>query len=116
MSPRLVTLCLAIGITALAFAGGPTALSLTPDEQALKNAGIAIDGPALLEFFRKRTPSDEEQRALKARTGDLASGSFATRAKATEELIRAGRASLPFLRDFLKHSDVEASRRALHCI
>lgn len=89
---------------------------LSQDEQVLKNAGIATDGQGLLEYFRRHTPSAEEQAALKQRAAQLGSSVFAVRLKATDNLIKAGRSSLPWLRETAKSSDGETSRRAQYCI
>ncbi len=89
---------------------------LTQDEQALKHAGIGLDGPGLLAYFRRRTPSEIEQKALGQHAAQLGDSRFPLRSRATEELIRAGRSALPFLRDTVKHADLETSRRAQYCI
>jgi hypothetical protein len=92
------------------------AAELAHDEQVLKTAGAPTDGPGLLEYFRRRTPSAEEQSNLQKRAAQLGSPVFTVRAKATDELIRAGRAALPWLRDVADNADLESSRRAAHCI
>src|SRR5438309_6813987 len=96
---RAFLLMIVVGI--LAGVSAPSAQTpatpLLQDEQALKAAGIATDGPALLDYFRQRTPSAEKQAALKQRAAQLGSSVYAVRIKATDELIRAGRAALPFL-------------------
>ncbi len=89
---------------------------LAHDEQTLKRFGIASDGPSLLEFFRRRTRTDEELDALRKRAAQLGSGVFSVRAKATDELIRVGRVALPALRETAKSSDPETARRAEYCI
>jgi hypothetical protein len=89
---------------------------LSADEQALKAAGISTDGPGLLEYFRRRTLSEAEQSTLIQRAGELGSATFNVRAKATSELIRAGRSALPLLRKVANHGDAETSRRARYCI
>lgn len=93
---------------------GQTALS--QDEQTLKNAGLPSDGPGLVEYFRRRTPTDQEKAMLQERARQLGSSVFAVRAKATDALIQAGRASLPHLREIAKSTDGEAPRRAQYCI
>ena len=104
----------------LAWAGGPSASSqstaLAQDEDVLRRAGIAIDGPGLLDYFRRRTPSEEELNTLKQRAVQLGSSTYGVRVKATDDLIRAGRSALPWLRLTAKNSDAETSRRALYCI
>ncbi|MSQ93938.1 MAG: hypothetical protein EXR98_05200 [Gemmataceae bacterium] len=118
---RALPVVIALGITAwLAWAGDPPSQKLgggvTQDEQALKHAGIALDGPGLLAYFQRRTPSEQEQAALKQRAAELGDSRFPVRTQATDELIRAGRSALPFLREIAKHKDAETSRRALYCI
>ena len=74
MHCRAQTLLLAGGLALLLSplarpAGGPT----RPDEQMLKNARVATDGPALLELFRKQThmSADREKvRTLVRQLGD----------------------------------------------
>jgi len=92
------------------------AVSMSPDEQLLKSAGVATDGPGLLEYFRRRTPSEAEEAKLKERAVQLGSGAYSIRRKATDDLISAGRSALPSLRDVAKSSDLEATRRARYCI
>lgn len=91
-------------------------IGLAHDEQALKNAGIAIDGPALIDYFRRRTPSVQEQRALRQRAVQLGSSVFSVRVKATDDLIQAGRPALPYLREIARKSDAETARRAQYAI
>ena len=104
-----------------AWAGNPPTQSLpnpllSQDEQALKNAGIATDGTALLDYFRRRTPSPQEQATLKQRAVQLGSSVFAVRVKATDDLIGAGRSALPWLREIARKSDPETARRAMYAI
>lgn len=114
---RLLSVVLAVAVAAcLTRAGGPASNTLSLDEQSLKQAGVGIDGPALLEYFHKRTPSEAEQTKLRQRAGQLGSTVFALRIQATDELIRAGRSALPALRDTAKKSDTETARRASYCI
>jgi hypothetical protein len=107
-------------LTLVARAGNSSAekypLSLVQDEEALKNAGIATDGPSLLDYFRRRTPNGQEQLALKQRAAQLGSSIFSARIKATDDLIRLGRPALPYLREIAKKSDAETARRAQYAI
>ncbi len=118
MSWTRVFVVMLLGLSAALAWTAPAAqnATLSQDEQSLKNAGIATDGQGLLEYFRRHTPSAEEQAALKQRAAQLGSSIFAVRVKATDELIRAGRSSLPWLRPLAKSSDGETSRRAQYCI
>jgi hypothetical protein len=118
---RVFSIVFLLGVSAwLVGAGDPLAptpgTSLIQDEQVLKNAGIATDGAALLEYFRRRTPSGAEQAALKQRASQLGSSVHGLRVKATDDLIRAGRAALPWLREVAKKSDAETARRARYAI
>ena len=86
------------------------------DEALLKSAGLGVDGPALLEFFRKRTvsPQDEKRAAeLVTRLGDE---QYALREKATRDLKALGPAALPALRRAAQASDAEVKRRARDCL
>lgn len=85
-------------------------------EQVLKDAHVAVEGPALLKFFRARTstPADRDRLTLKVR--QLGADSFAARELASEELVAAGRAALPFLRGALQDADAEIVRRARQCL
>lgn len=87
-----------------------------PEEAVLKDAGIATDGPALLDFFRKRTLSDEDQAALAEKVQRLGDASFPVRTRASRELIAAGRPALVYLRAALKDDDPERKRRAEQCV
>jgi hypothetical protein len=118
---RSYSLVILAGLVAwLAWAGDPpaqnTSIVLAQDEQALKNAGIATDGPALLEYFRRRTPSVQEQATLRQRAAQLGSSVFSVRVKATDDLIHAGRPALPYLREIARKSDTEPARRAHYAI
>ena len=118
---RLCAVVILLGVIAVVtWANSPSgqnpAKPLSPDEHILKAAGIATDGPGLLAYFRRRTPSEIEQAALKERAAQLGSGIFSVRVKATDDLIRAGRSALPWLREMAKKSDLETSRRAQYCM
>lgn len=118
---RLCAVVIFFGVIAIVtWANSPSAQNLaqplSPDEHLLKAAGIATDGPGLLAYFRRRAPSEVEQAALKERAAQLGSGIFSVRVKATDDLIRAGRSALPWLREMAKKSDLETSRRAQYCI
>ncbi len=114
----LALMIASLGLFAATAASGqsPAQAKSTQDEIELLKSGVATDDAALLDYFRRRTPSVEEQKTLKLRAGQLGSNVFQVRVKATEELIRAGRAALPHLREIAKHTDTETARRAHYCI
>jgi hypothetical protein len=90
--------------------------ALRADEQTLGQAKIGTDGPALLEFFRKRTVTDTDLAAIQALIRQLGDDSFEVRQKASGELVGKGRAALPLLQRAKSDSDIEIVRRAEECI
>jgi len=74
------------------------------------------DGPALLDMIKKRTLGPEEMEKVKDAIRRLGDKTFANREKAMVELVARGRPVLPFLKQALKNSDLEVSRRAQRCI
>jgi hypothetical protein len=86
------------------------------DVRVLRSAGLAADGPALLDFFRKQTATD----AVIARGRDLirrlGADSFAEREQASADLIALGPVALPQLRQAMRRGpDLEVRRRARAC-
>jgi HEAT repeat protein len=84
----------------------------TPDAQALREVGVATDGPALVDFLRKRSllAGDEEKIAVLVR--QLGSSSYKVRSKATAALVARGSATLSALDRVLQDPDLEVARRA----
>jgi hypothetical protein len=86
------------------------------DEATLKDAGYSSDGPALLDFFRKRTLSDADRDRLAGSVRKLGDPSFVVREKASADLLAAGRSAVPFLTPALKDPDPEVGSRARRCL
>jgi HEAT repeat protein len=86
------------------------------DEGILRAAKIGVDGPSLLEFFRKRTPTPTNRERIEALIQQLGDDSFQAREQAAAELVVRGIAALPLLRQALKESDIEIVRRAERCL
>jgi len=86
------------------------------DEQTLRDARLETDGPALVEFLRKRTlrPGDEEKIAGLVR--QLGSPSYKERSKASSALAARGIAALSALDRALQDADLEVVRRAAQAI
>jgi hypothetical protein len=82
------------------------------DEEQLRTAKIGVDGPGLLDFFRKRMPTEKERPEAEALIGKLSHDSFAVRQKASADLLKMGPAALPQLRRALQHEDEEVRQRA----
>src|SRR5947209_303925 len=98
-------------LTAVPFAADPpTAPDV--DEQSLLAAGVATDGPALVEFFRQRTLADDDRRAVVALISQLGSESFPERQRASGKLKAEGVRIESMLRRALHDDDPEVARRA----
>jgi HEAT repeat protein len=82
------------------------------DEQTLRSAGHAVDGPALVAFFRDRTPSAEQVEKLKALIRRLGDEDFEEREKAAAALAAVGPQARPQLREAARALDLEVARRA----
>jgi hypothetical protein len=86
------------------------------DEQKLKAAKVNTDGPALLEFLKSRTLTEEECERVDATIAQLGSSSFKVRAQASQDLIAKGPGVLELLRQGQHHPDLEVQRRCEACI
>jgi hypothetical protein len=86
------------------------------DEKLLKENGVAADGPGLVDFFRKRCLTGADRDRLEKLVGQLGNRAFARRRQAARELIAAGPAALPFLRQGRRSADPEIAREAQRCI
>jgi HEAT repeat protein len=119
--PRPLRLLLAVLLlTVLPLPGraqpAATADRAAEDEQLLKDARVSTEGPALLDFFRKRTPTDRERERAAVLIRRLGEDAFAVRQKAAEGLVALGPAALPQLRAVLNHPDEEVRQRAAECV
>ncbi|GIW80853.1 MAG: hypothetical protein KatS3mg105_2660 [Gemmatales bacterium] len=86
------------------------------DESVLRTAGINTDTASLLQFIRERTLSDDERRSLAQKIRQLGDESFSRRVQASQDLIKAGRLAIPFLKQALTDPDLEIARRARRCL
>src|SRR5215831_14151923 len=86
------------------------------DERVLKEARLAVDGPSLLEFFRKRTISNTDLERIGQLIRDLGDDSFELRQKASAQLVATGAAAVPLLKQATKSEDIEVVRRAQECL
>jgi hypothetical protein len=86
------------------------------DEQILRDAGVATNGAALLDFFRKRTIAVPDQEKLKQLVRQLGDDSFEMRERASNELARLGAVAAPVLREALRDPDPEVVHRARECL
>ncbi|HMF14702.1 MAG TPA: hypothetical protein VKE94_20440, partial [Gemmataceae bacterium] len=88
----------------------------TADERTLKAVRLKTEGPALLEYLRKRRPAGGDVTQIKKLVEQLGDDSFEEREKASAALVAAGAAALPFLREAAESGDTEVKRRAKLCI
>jgi hypothetical protein len=86
------------------------------DEQTLRDAHLAVEGPALLTFFRERTLTETQQARLIDLIKKLGDDDFDVREKASAELVKAGRMAVPLLRPAQRDKDAEVARRAADCL
>lgn len=86
------------------------------DEQTLKNAKLAVDGPALVDYFRKLAGAGSDRDKIQALIKQLGDESFEVREKASADLIRLGAVAIPYLKEALKDTDLEVVRRAERCL
>src|SRR5437764_418258 len=97
------------GLLADTSRSGEKDAEIVQEERLLREAGIGCDGPGILAFFRSRTLSAADQERLKQAVRQLGDDTFAVREQASQDIIRAGRFSLPLLRPLVGDSDLERS-------
>src|SRR5262249_35084455 len=77
------------------------------DESLLQKAQIPPEGPALLEYLRKHTPSKAQQETVRGTIRKLGDPSFEVREKAKDQLVAMGASAIPLLRQALTDPDTE---------
>src|SRR5207248_7906002 len=82
----------------------------------LLDNGVGKDEKGLRDFFRKRTPTADDQKEIDALVQDIGARSFARRERATKGLIAWGPAALEALRKATHDPDIEIIRRAERCL
>jgi hypothetical protein len=86
------------------------------DERVLLQAGVGTSGPELLDFFRKRTVSDERRRRVADVIQLLGDPELKSRILAARELISVGKPAMPGLRAAAKDRNPEIAPRAQECL
>lgn len=94
------------------------AVEVVPDTSAediklLKEVGLKADGPALLDYFKKRTFPEADAKEMALLLQHLGSDDFELREKAFARLAVLGAGALVGLKEAEKSPDPEVSRRAL---
>jgi hypothetical protein len=97
-----------------AAADNPTEAS--PDEEALRGAGLSTDGPALLEFFRGRSQVAVDPEEVRKLIGQL-SAAPEIRARAAAGLVARGPVVVPALRHAVNDlADATVTEHARRCL
>ena len=118
MRPFLVPACLTMFLTVTgARAQGPipgeqVSDTSVDDQKALKALGLGVDGPALLDYFRKRTFKEANPKEMELLIKQLGDNEFSIREKAFGGLISLGPSALVGLKQAEAHADVEVKQRA----
>lgn len=86
------------------------------DEQLLQAAKVATDGPALVQYFRKRIVADVDAGKLRDLIRQLGDDDFLTRERASAGLVGLRSLAIPFLEQAAKDRDIEVVRRAEACL
>jgi hypothetical protein len=82
------------------------------DQKTLRDLGLGVDGPALLDYFRKRTFKEADPQKVKEYIRDLGDEEFQVREKAHTALMALGSGALVGLREAESKGDAETKRRA----
>jgi hypothetical protein len=85
-------------------------------ERIVKDAGVGVDGPGLLAYFRQRALAGADVRRMEALIRQLGNERFEAREAAAKELVGREPAAAPLLRQARRDPDVEIARRASMCL
>ena len=112
--PLLAAVCLLPALASLFAAppAPPAAPAASEDELLLQAAKIAVDGPGLLDYFRKHTTPPAQQERIEGLIRQLGDDAFKVREKASADLAALGPAAAPYLRRALSDPDEEVKVRA----
>lgn len=86
------------------------------DLKILAGAGVPADGPGLIEFFRKRSASDQDRDRINALIRQLGDDSYPVRERAAAALVEVGLPAVGPLRQATSETDMEIVRRAERCL
>lgn len=86
----------------------------TPEDiKILKDVGVAAEGPALLDYFRKRTFKEADPKRLETLIAGLGSEDFPEREEAYAELMELGTSAIEAIKKAAEgDKNAEAKRRA----
>jgi hypothetical protein len=114
---RIISLA-CLGSLLLLVSLGPVAgrEGVSKDEKLLQDHKIATDGPALLDFLKKRFTSSVKPEKIAHLIEQLGDDSFLKREEASQLLVQMGTRARKHLLDALKHGDLEIRTRAQACL
>ena len=94
----------------------PGEQELRYDEATLRSANIKMDSAHLLQFFRNRTLSEEQQTGISELVKQLGSPSYKIRTRATSEVLKYRDLAIPFLINGLESEKQEVVSRSNYCL
>jgi hypothetical protein len=86
------------------------------DEQTLREAHLTWDGPALVGYFRQRTPTEIQRQSIQNLIRQLDDRSFRVRENATKELTGFGLTAIGLLKQGKASADPEIASRCAKCL
>ncbi|MBX9678798.1 MAG: PQQ-binding-like beta-propeller repeat protein [Gemmataceae bacterium] len=110
MKRHLALVVCVIGCVAPAWSQEPS--QVKEDEKTLKAAGLPNDGPALLDYLRKRTIKEADGKQVESLIRDLGDEEFKVREKAYGQLMAIGTAGLIRVKAAESDNDPEIRARA----
>ena len=113
---RLVAIAFTIAIGAFLTATPLRADEPESDEQRLKKFLGGSDSERVLAYLGKQVLTEDAKAKLKNFIGQLGDRTFKQRQEASREIVKAGPAAIPLLRDALTNPDREVASRAKRCI
>jgi HEAT repeat protein len=118
MRPAFLTALFLTGLLGLAAVPAPAADDpVFSDEQTLRAAGLGADGPALLDFFRRRSAVTADSQRLKELIQQLGDRDAARAEQAAGELVAVGPPAVPLLRQAAREvDDPDRANRARRCL
>ena len=109
-----ISLWSALGLLAGVLSAAPERVA--EDEQTLRDAKVATDGAALIDYFKKRTLPDVDAGKIESLTKQLGADDFLTRERASARLVALRTLAIPFLEQAARDKDIEVARRAEECL
>jgi HEAT repeat protein len=82
------------------------------DDKILRDHKIASTDAAILEFFRKRTLSPEDQKRFRSLVRGLGDSAYVVRARAADKILKEGPPVLAFLKEAEFDTDLERQSQA----